>query len=117
MAVRGCAMLLQEKAEQAQALLAETGLDCWMTFVKETGIHPDPGVDLVVGTDVTWISAFIFSKDDQRIAIVGRYDVGNIRALGVFGEILGYDEGIRHPLHSVLKRLDPQQIGLNYSTD
>src|SRR5205807_6213593 len=56
-------------------------------------------------------------KDDQRIAIVGRYDVGNIRALGVFGEILGYDEGIRQPLHSVLKRLDPQQIGLNYSTD
>src|SRR3989442_3258847 len=103
-------MLLHEKADQAQALLKETGLDCWMTFVKETGIHPDPGVDLVVGTDVTWISAFIFSKDGQRIAIVGRYDVGNIRALDVFGAILGYDEGTRQPLHSVINRLDPQHI-------
>jgi len=59
-------MLLHEKADQAQALLQETGLDCWMTFVKETGIHPDPGVDMVVGTDVTWLSAFLFTRDGQR---------------------------------------------------
>src|SRR5207244_2543271 len=31
--------------------------------------------------------------------------------------VLGYDESIRQPLQSVLKRLNPQQIGLNYSTD
>ena len=110
-------MLLHEKADQAQALLKETGLDCWMTFVKETGIHPDPGVDLVVGTDVTWISAFLFNKDGQRLAVVGRFDVANIKGLGVFGEVLGYDESIRQSLQSVLKRLDPQRIGLNFSTD
>jgi Xaa-Pro aminopeptidase len=109
--------LLHEKADQAQALLQETGLDCWLTFVKETGIRPDPGVDLVVGTDVTWISAFLFAKGGQRIAIVGRFDVANIKALGVFTEVLGYDESIRQPLVAALKRLDPQQIGLNYSTD
>ncbi|HEV3118147.1 MAG TPA: Xaa-Pro peptidase family protein [Gemmataceae bacterium] len=110
-------MLLQEKAKQAQALLKETGLDCWMTFVKETSIHPDPGVELVVGTDVTWLSAFLFGKDGQRLAIVGRYDVSNIRGLGVFDEVVGYDETIRPLLQGALKKLDPQQIGLNYSTD
>ncbi len=109
--------LLHEKADQAQALLQETGLECWMTFVKETGIRPDPGVDLVVGTDVTWISAFLFAKGGQRIALVGRFDVANIKALDVFSEVLGYDESIRQPLVAALKRLDPQQIGLNYSTD
>ena len=45
-------MLLHEKADQAQALLAETGLDCWLTFARETDLHPDPGVEQVVGAGV-----------------------------------------------------------------
>jgi Xaa-Pro aminopeptidase len=110
-------MLLHEKADQAEALLRATGLDCWLTFVRETGIHPDPGVELIVGTDVTWISAFLFGPGGRRVAIVGRYDVANLRAAGVFKEILGYDEGIRQPFLKVLHELDPQRIALNYSTD
>ncbi len=110
-------MLLHEKADQAQALLAETGLDCWLTFARETVVSPDPGVELVVGSDVTWDSAFIFGRGGERIAIVGRYDAPNIRAGGVFGEVIGYDEGISGPLVAALRRLDPRQIGLNYSVD
>ena len=110
-------MLLQEKADQAQALLAETGLDCWLTFVRETVVHPDPGVELVVGTALTWPSAFIFHSSGERIAIAGRYDTPNVHATGVFGEVIGYDEGIGQTLVSTLQRLDPQQIGLNYSLD
>src|SRR5919201_1795593 len=110
-------MILHEKAGQAEALLRETGLDCWMTFGKETGIRPDPGIELVVGADVTWVSAFCITRDGQRVAIVGRYDVSTIRNLGVFREVIGYDESVRQPLLDVLRRLDPRQIGLNYSTD
>lgn len=110
-------MLLQEKADQAQALLTEIGLDCWLTFVRESKIHPDPGIDLVVGAAVAWDSAFLFGKNGARIAIVGRYDAPNIRASGVFDEVIGYDEGIAGPLLDALQRLDPQQIGLNYSLD
>lgn len=110
-------MLLQEKADQVQTLLAETGLDCWLTFVRETSVRPDPGVELVVGCDVTWDSAFIFGRNGERIAIAGRYDTASIRSQGVFGEVIGYDEGISEPLLGVLRRLDPQTIGLNYSTD
>ncbi len=110
-------MVVQEKADQAQALLAETGLDCWLTFARESGVRPDPGVELVVGCDVTWNSAFLFGRNGERIAIVGRYDAANIRSQGVFGEIIGYDEGISQPLIAALQRLDPQTIGLNYSTD
>ncbi len=40
-------MLVHEKADQAQALLEETGLDCWLIFARETGVRPDPGVELV----------------------------------------------------------------------
>src|SRR4051794_29609141 len=111
------AMLMQEKAAQAQALLAETGLDCWMIFARETDVRPDPGVELVVGSDVTWNSAFLFGRGGERIAIIGRYDAPSIRATGIFSEVIGYDEGISQPLLAALKQLDPQSIGLNYSTD
>jgi Xaa-Pro aminopeptidase len=110
-------MLVQEKADQADALLAETGLDCWLTFARTTGGHSDPGVDIVVGTDVAWNSAFLFGRGGERIAIVGRYDVPSIRSKGVFQEIIGYDEGIAKVLVETLQRLDPRQIGLNYSPD
>ena len=110
-------MLHKEKADQATRLLGETDVDAWLLFVRETGTHPDPGLELVIGTDVTWNSAFFFARDGRRIAIVGRYDVSNIKNTGVFGEIIGYDEGIREPLLKVLRELDPKQIGLNYSTD
>ncbi len=110
-------MLLHEKADQAQALLHETGLDCWLTFARETGLHPDPGIEAVVGTDVVRNSAFLFGVGGERIAIVARFDVATVRAQGVFHEVLGYDEDIKEPLLATLRRLDPKQIGLNFSTD
>src|SRR5437867_3204590 len=111
------ATLLQEKAKQAHELLGECDLDCWMTFVRESGDHPDPGADLVVGADMTWLSAFLCTPDFPPIAIVGRLDVATVRQLGVFAEIHQYDQSIRTPLRDVLARLDPQRIGLNYSLD
>jgi Xaa-Pro aminopeptidase len=110
-------MLLHEKADQAQALLHEIGLDCWLTFARETGLHPDPGVEAVVGTDVVRNSAFLFGRGGERIAIVARFDVANVRSQGVFAEVLGYDEDIKGPLLDALRRLDPRRIGLNFSAD
>jgi len=109
--------LLHEKADQAQALLAETGLDCWLTFARETELHPDPGVHQVVGADVVRNSAFLFGIGGDRVAIVAAFDTSAVRARGVFGEVIGYDEDIRGPLLDALRRLDPKAIGLNYSTD
>jgi Xaa-Pro aminopeptidase len=110
-------MLLHEKADQAEALLDETGLDCWLTFARETDLHPDPGMEQVVGAGVVRNSAFLFGIGGERIAIVANFDTSAIRAKGVFREVVGYDEDIRGPLLDALGRLDPQTIGLNYSTD
>jgi Xaa-Pro aminopeptidase len=110
-------MLLHEKADQAQALLAETGLDCWLTFARETELHPDPGIEQVVGASVVRNSAFLFAAGGERIAIVANFDTSAIRAQGVFREVIGYDEDIRGPLLVALQRLNPRQIGLNYSLD
>src|SRR5262245_10237186 len=109
--------LLREKADQAQALLDEVGLDCWLTFARETANHPDPGVDLVVGAPVVRNSAFLFARGGPRVSLVANFDVANVRATDVFGEVLGYDEDIRGPLLGVLEQLGPRHIGLNYSPD
>jgi Xaa-Pro aminopeptidase len=109
--------ILHEKADQAAALLRELGLDAWMTFVRETATHPDPGVELVVGVDLTWVSALLLTARGDRVAVVGRMDVSNVQARGVFGEVIGYDQDVRAPLRDVLSRLDPQTIALNYSPD
>jgi Xaa-Pro aminopeptidase len=110
-------MLLQEKADQAEALLSETALDCWLTFVRETDLHPDPGVEQVVGAGVVRNSAFLFGRGGERVAIVANFDTSAVRAKGVFHNVVGYDEDIRGPLLDALHRIDPRQIGLNYSTD
>jgi Xaa-Pro aminopeptidase len=110
-------VLLREKADQAQALLAETGLGCWLTFARETELHPDPGVEQVVGAGVVRNAAFLFGAGGERLAIVANFDTSAVRARGVFREVVGYDEDIRGPLLAALARLDPPTIGLNYSTD
>ena len=110
-------MLLHEKADQAQALLAETGLGCWLTFARETELHPDPGIEQVVGANVVRNSAFLFGATGERVAIVANFDTSAIRAKGVFREVIGYDEDIRGPLLTAIQKLDPPSIGLNYSTD
>lgn len=107
--------LYQEKAEQAAALLHELDLDCWLTFARETGERPDPGVEMLLGSGLTWDTALIFGRGGERLAIVGRFDVENVRSGGVFREVIGYDEDMRGPLLAALDRLAPRQIGLNYS--
>src|SRR5947209_19501280 len=93
--------MLHEKADQAQALLHETGLDCWLTFARETDLHPDPGIDLF-GVSVVRSSAFLFGARGERIAIVANFDVAGARATGVFREVVGYDEDVRPPLLTAL---------------
>lgn len=109
--------LLQEKADQAHAIMKETGLDCWLTFVRETDIHPDPGISMVVGADVVRNSAFILSAAGRRTGIVANFDVAEVRDQGVFNEVIGYDEDIRPVLCDVLRQINPAKIGLNYSLD
>lgn len=109
--------IYQEKADQASKLLHEFDLDCWLTFARETVVSPDPGIELAIGSNVTWPSAFIFAKDGRRIAIVGRYDVPGVEAYGVFPTVISYDAGIKDTLIAQLTMLNPRTIGLNYSID
>lgn len=108
-------MLIKEKVEQAIGILKENGVDCWITFVRESGIMHDPMLDFLIQADVTWHSAFIITRSGKTYAIVGQMDTATIEDLGVYTHVLGYVEGIKEPLSRTLKEIDPDSIALNYS--
>jgi Xaa-Pro aminopeptidase len=108
-------MLIKEKVEQAIAILNENDVDCWITFVRESGIVHDPMLDYLISADVTWHSAFIISKSGNTYAIVGQMDTPTIEDLGVYKQVLGYVEGIKEHLTNTIKDINPSSIALNYS--
>ncbi len=108
-------MLIDEKVTQAIGILNENDVDCWITFVRESGIVRDPMLDYLIQADVTWHSAFIITKSGESYAIVGQMDRQTIEDLGVYKNVLSYVEGIKEHLTNVIKDIDPATIALNYS--
>ena len=108
--------IYQEKLAQAHDLLNIFDLDAWLIFVRETSLVGDPAMSLIAPFDLTWESALIVARNDTRIAIVGRFDTPSVEASGLFSTVLGYDAGIGEELRGALASLDPQRIGINYST-
>lgn len=109
--------LIAEKIEQVPSILDELGLDAWLLFARESATVHDPSFDLVVGTNVTWHSAFILTRKGERIAVVGSLDKANVASHGHYPEILTYVGGITEELRRVLGRLDPKRIAVNYSVN
>ena len=108
--------LLQEKATQAIEILKETGIDLWLTFVRETSGVRDPVLDFLIGSrDLTWESALMFTQSGERIAIVGNLEKNEIEKLDNFDTVLGYDEGIGSLLLETFQRLDPDEVAVNTS--
>lgn len=111
--------LIAEKLEQAAALVAEQGLDVWLTFVRETAENADPALPFLVEGGLTWQSALLVTRDGERVAVVGNYDADPLRASGLWTEVIPYVQGIREPLLVALDRTcgtDPR-IGVNFSLD
>jgi len=104
-----------QKLDQVAGLLRRYGLDMWMTLGAETSMKPEPALDFILGLEMTWLSAFILTDKNERIAIVGRFDAENVRRMGGYNEVIPYDADFFPPLLQVLERLKPNSIALNYS--
>jgi Xaa-Pro aminopeptidase len=109
--------LVQEKVNQAIAILQELDIDLWLTFVRETSAGGDPVLPLIYGLDLTWQSALMLSKNGECIAIVGRFEAEAARRTGAYPTVIQYDKSIQNELLGQLIRLDPRQIAINYSID
>lgn len=109
--------MISAKIEQAVGILNELDIDAWMIFARESATVHDPCIDLVVGGNVTWASAFILSRKGDRIAVLGSLDKAAHELLGHYKEIIPYVQGVSGPLVEVLTRVDPKKIAIDYSLD
>lgn len=109
--------IVREKLAQAVDVLNEEGIDLWMIVARESDVLGDPSMPLVVGTSVTWESAFLISRAGDHRAIVATGDLANIHQTGAWENVVGYVEGISSELIRALDELNPNAIALNYSTD
>ena len=108
--------LIRKKVEQAMKLMAEQGVDCWIAQLgQETWSHPDPVQALVVGTSVTWPSAFLLTAAGATIALVATGDVENVRRAGAYERVEGYVQDLEPELRRVLDELRPRSLAVSYA--
>jgi Xaa-Pro aminopeptidase len=107
--------LIREKVGQAAGLLREFGVDCWITFTRESAINGDPVLPFLISADVTWHSAFIVGRDGRSRAIVGLYDRKTVEETGAWDDVVDFVTGIREPLQKYLIEIAPARIAVNYS--
>jgi len=113
--------LQREKLNQAPALLAQAGVDAWITFDSETAEGGDPVLPLLVDCAFTWQTVLLIAPSGRRLAIAGRYDAPLLEAEGNWDEIVPYDQSLREPLLQALERTIPPEktsprIAVNFST-
>lgn len=109
--------LQKAKCEQATALLKELEIDAWLVWVRETSQITDPILELVSGGDVVWQSAFLFTRQGEKIAIVGNFDKDGVEVQGLFNQVIPYTQGIKDELIRQLDVYNPSRIAINYSTN
>ncbi len=107
--------MILEKQRQAVDILNEKGIDMWMTFVRETGNIKDPMIDMIVGTNATWHSAFIITKTGKTIAIVGSLEEANMKIVGTYQTIIPYLKSVKEDLLKTLEEINPNKIAVNFS--
>jgi len=109
--------LIKAKIAQAHDALKREQIDLWLVFLQETSVYAEPVLDYVIGQDVTWQSAFLYTAAGEAIALVGNFDVDSFTARGCFDRVIGYTQGIEEALKAELRRIKPRTIGLNFAAD
>ncbi len=83
-------MVVKEKYAQIAEVLKEKNIGLWLLMGRETVDICDPGLRLVLPTNIMGVSAFFFTPDGKKRALVRRQDVSGVEANGVFDSVVGY---------------------------
>ena len=104
--------LVKQKHAQLDGLLPELDADAWLVLTRE---HSDASTYLFAGIGMVGESAFLFTRDGRKYAVVADYDVAPIEVSGEF-QITSYGQGgFMAPLAELLESVAPQSLALNFS--
>jgi len=124
----------KEKLEtQLPGILTEYGISAWITVNRDPGDDPDnvflkrsprldPVSELLGAENTFYPSAFLFTDDGERIALIEEGDLVFVQETGIYNRIRHYkyarQTGI-HPLLGFIReeidRIRPEKIGINIS--
>ena len=107
--------IYRDKLEQASALLKQQDIDLWLLFVRETGTLNDPSLPLICDLSFTWETAVMISAGGRHTVLAGLHDCDNVRATGLFPEVIPYTDSMTAAFRDVVAGYDPRRIALNYS--
>jgi Xaa-Pro dipeptidase len=108
----GISTISSEKLAQAEQLLKEHQIDCWLILTREGS---DPSLSLVVGArSVHQAAIFICSNGKHRV-ISSVSDKGNYESLGLFHEVIAYEASMEETFLNQLHLLNPTKLALNIS--
>lgn len=109
--------IARAKHAQAAGMLEAHGLDCWVVqFGRETGLVGTT-TDHLVGSTVTWPSAFLINRDGRTAALVGSGDVSKFEGMGLWQDVRGYRESVEPDLLDVLRAWGASRVGVGFSLD
>lgn len=110
-------MFQKEKLGKAIEALKEYEIDMWLTVTRESMMNTEPVLPLILTGDVVGTSAFIVTKDGDKVALVNTLDVEGLRRQGIYDEVVGYmaDNPYRAQFIKLIDRFTPKTIAMNYS--
>lgn len=106
-------MVVKDKYAQVAQVLKEKNIGLWLLMGRETVDICDPGLRLVLPTNIMGVSAFFFTPDGGKKALVRRQDVSGVEANGVFDQVVGYGDDFDDLLRQMITEIDPNVIDIN----
>ncbi len=104
----------QQKLAQATQYLKENNIDLWLIYSSEGS---DPAVSLLLGLKTVGRTFFLLTREGKQYAIATIIDAQEHEDSGLFDEVIRYQGEPDAALKSLVEKLNPNQIALNYSVN
>jgi Xaa-Pro aminopeptidase len=107
--------IVKEKIHQAKGILAELGIDLWLTLTRESESVPDPAAKLISDQNVCWLTGFFITPDGNNTVLVGDVDAPDYERSALYPKVVTYQEDVGQCVRSIIGELNPRQIAVNFS--